>query len=228
MSVRNDILKAMSAIEMSLICAIPVGLGIAAAACYRVSTPSEYLVRTGLFINGSMGMNVSRKAFLFPGQTLTRVSMTPRNFQFNLKCLSKEYIPFEMPITCTVTPFDPHMDSGTDNWTSDQLFKLYTQRMETKTDAEFKSTIMGVIHGETRMLCTTMTIDEINDSREGFRENVVNKVQELLFPMGIQVNNVNIAELIEEQKKNEILQAEVEQAHQEQLLAAHRAVNAAS
>lgn len=188
--------------------------GIAAfATMYRVAKPSEYLVRTGLFIDANMGMSVSRKCLLIPGQNMKRVRMTPRNLNFTLKCLSQQYLPFKMPVTYTVTPFDPvvtqpfyEKDSKGEmvEVESQDLFKRYVQKMDHLDQEHFDTTILGVIHGETRVLAARMSIDAINDDRDAFRDEVVNRVQQILMPYGVKVDNANIAELIEDPREGQM------------------------
>jgi hypothetical protein len=47
-----------------------------------------------------MGMRVSKTAFVWPlVRRLQVVNMNPRNVDFILHCLSKEYLPFNIPVT---------------------------------------------------------------------------------------------------------------------------------
>ena len=106
---------------------------------WRVARPSEYLVRTGLFINSPMGMSVSRKALLLPGQVLQRVVMKPRNLHFTLKCLSQQYLPFKMPVTYTVTPYDPAGTGFTERFrTTNANGTIEEEQEEISADILFK------------------------------------------------------------------------------------------
>ena len=71
-------------------------------------------------------------------------------------------------------------------------------------DDSFNTTILGVIHGETRVLAARMSIDAINDDRDAFRDEVVHRVQNILLPYGVRVDNANIAELIEDQRDGQM------------------------
>ena len=108
-----------------------------------------------------------------------------------------------MPVKYTVTPFDPET-IGPDGYRKGELFRLYAQKMEPKSPHEFEDIIISIIHGETRVLCTRMTIDSINDDREAFRKNVIDRVQDILYPLGVQIDNANIAELKEEKRPDVI------------------------
>ena len=52
-------------------------------------------------------MQVRKKVMQWPFQEVQSVNMTPRNITFTLPCLSKQYLPFDMPVTFTVSPWRP-------------------------------------------------------------------------------------------------------------------------
>lgn len=72
-------------------------------------------------------------------QRAEMVSMQPRSYTFSLACLSKQYLPFDMPVTYTVRPKDPVTDLVG--------FKRYAENMNSLSDEDFQRTILGVIHG---------------------------------------------------------------------------------
>ncbi len=195
-----------------ILCGIAVlsGAAIGFVGSYRVAKPAQYLVRTGLLINDPMGMRVGRKAFAMPYfQKLEAVQMQPRNLHFELKCLSKEYLPFKMPVSYTLSPFDPtgidveeYIDGTPTKTSAETLFKRYAQKIDPLQDFEFNLTLGAIIHGETRVLAAKMSIDAINDDREEFKKRVISNVQQLLLPYGLRVDNANIAELTEEKREN--------------------------
>ncbi|OQR88137.1 hypothetical protein ACHHYP_07523 [Achlya hypogyna] len=174
--------------EVSALAAIGVvGFGVWIGTCrYRVCPPNQYLVRTGL---GIKDMAVSRMGVQWPFQEAITVSMSPSSFRFNLACLSKQYLPFEMPVAYTVAPASPVEDPAG--------FARYVERMHKLPAAEFEETLLGIIHGETRVQAARMDIDAINDDREAFRTHVVSLVQRQLQQLGLEIINANIAELRE-------------------------------
>ncbi|KDO21641.1 hypothetical protein SPRG_12882 [Saprolegnia parasitica CBS 223.65] len=169
-----------------------VGFGVWLGTCrFHVCPPNRYLVRTGL---GIKDMAVSRMGLQWPFQEAITVPMNPSSFRFNLACLSKQYLPFEMPVAYTVAPANPIEDpSG---------FKRYVERMQQLPPDEFEETLLGIIHGETRVQAALMDIDAINDDREAFRTNVVALVQRQLNQLGLEIINANIAELREAKRAN--------------------------
>jgi flotillin len=154
-----------------------------------VCAPHQYLVRTGL---GIKNMAISRQGIQWPFQQARFVSMQPRSLRFDLKCLSKQYLPFVMPVTYTVRPMNPE--------TNADGFKVYAENMVPLPTEEFEQTILGVVHGETRVQAAQMDIDRINDDRELFREKVVQIVQDKLNDLGLEIVNANIAELTEDER----------------------------
>ncbi|OQS03114.1 hypothetical protein THRCLA_04576 [Thraustotheca clavata] len=158
---------------------------------YHVCPPNQYLVRTGL---GIRDMTVSRMGVQWPFQEATVVSMNPSSYRFNLACLSKQYLPFEMPVAYTVAPANPKTDL--------EGFQRYVERMKELSSTEFEETLLGIIHGETRVQAALMDIDAINDDREAFRTNVVALVQKQLNQLGLEIINANIAELREAKRPN--------------------------
>lgn len=196
--------------------AATVGIGGLAFYCarnWRAARADQFLVKTGLLVNGPRGMNVSRRFLRLPGQVVEPVSMSPRSLYFDLSCLSKQYLPFDMPVTYTVAPFDPNSGdvfTGTDQdgkdktWTSDELFRNFAERMAHLSREEFATTILGVVHGETRVQAAQMDIDAINDDRDAFRHTVTANIQKSLLPLGVRVTNANIAELKEKERTGQM------------------------
>lgn len=156
---------------------------------YHVCPPTKYLVRTGF---GIKDMLVSKRGMQWPLQKAYLVSMQPTNHSFKLACLSKQYLPFDMPVTYTLKPVDPQDDM--------EGFHRYCRQMADMNEEEFSHTVLGVIHGETRVLAANMDIDAINDDRDQFREQIVSKCAGILSSMGLKVVNANIAELSERQR----------------------------
>jgi len=182
---RNPIL---SSILFGTACTIVGGCAFLSTR-YHVCPPTKYLVRTGF---GITDMTVSKRGLQWPFQKANLVSMQPTNHSFKLACLSKQYLPFDMPVTYTLKPVDPQDDTPG--------FHRYCRQMADMNEEEFSHTVLGVIHGETRVLAANMDIDAINDDRDQFREQIVQKCALILDSMGLKVVNANIAELSERQR----------------------------
>jgi hypothetical protein len=187
-----------------------IGAGLFVWRNFHSAPAGVFLVKRGLGVRGAKGMQVGRAMLRLPGQTIQKVCLRPRTLEFDLNCLSKQYLPFRMPVSYTVAPFDalsnemhagePAGDKTPQHYSSSDLFRSYAEKMADMDDATFKETVMGVVHGETRVQAANMDIDAINDDRELFRTNVVNRVQGALLTLGVRVTNANIAELREDQR----------------------------
>jgi flotillin len=188
-----------------------LGLAGLFLATNRVAKPSQYLVRTGFGITGSKGMAVSRRCIFLPGlQTLQRVSMLPVPLHRMLDCLSRQYMPFKLPLDITLCPHDPmghaivepdpENEGKTITVSAEDVFKRYAQFMEDLPEQQFTETTFGLIHGLCRTQTANMSIDALNDDRAEFQLRVTTEVQKLLWRKGIDVVAINIAELREESR----------------------------
>ncbi len=183
--------------------AIGIGLVGGFALLFKVSSPGEYLAVSGFGIRASKGISISRSAIVFPWQVVTKVPMQPKNYKFNLHCLSAQYLPFEIPVTFALSPFDPtsniilKQDQALQHLSNEELFKHYVQSIHHMDAKDASDVIKGVIHGETRVLAATMSIDAINDNRQEFKDKVSSTIQLELLKYGLRVDNANIAELVE-------------------------------
>ena len=58
--------------------------------------------------------------------------------------ISKDLVPFDVPVTFTIQVHDPHTDEAG--------FLRYAQRINNLTEAEYYTILTGIIHGQTRIL----------------------------------------------------------------------------
>lgn len=139
--------------------------------------------------------------------------MVPRNVHCDLKCLSKQYLPFQLPITGTALPYDPQgpalketLENGETRETSaEDVFKRYCVKMADLSDKDFDNVLLATLHGECRILTSGMSIDDINDQKEMFHKNVVLRVQgQLLKEYGVSLSTLNIAEIMETKREGQL------------------------
>jgi flotillin len=95
-----------------------------------------------------------------------------------------------------LSPFLPD-DAEFAGISSEELFKRYIQRLHPLSEIEFENTMKSVIHGDTRILAAKMSIDAMNDSREEFKREVMDKIQIQLLPYGIRIDTANIEDIHE-------------------------------
>jgi len=155
---------------------------------YKVARPSEYLIRTGLGIDG---LSITKKGIHWPGQRAMFVDIAPHTFAVDISALSKERIPFLMPSIWTIGPKND----------VDSLSKYSTLLMD-KGDAGLKNIIQGIIQGETRVLTANMKLDDLFSSREQFKIEIEQKINTIVDVLGLKVYNANVAELSDLDSKN--------------------------
>lgn len=162
-----------------------MGAGLAFSR-YRVSRPSQYLVRTGLGIDG---LSITKKAVQWPGQKYAFIDMTPQTFDITVSAMSKERIPFVMPGVWTIGPRDDIA-----------ALKIYASLL--MENGNIEHTVNGVIQGETRVLTANMTLDDLFSNREHFRNEIEEKINKIIGELGLKAYNANIAELRDLDKNN--------------------------
>jgi flotillin len=158
-----------------------LGLVGFAAYRYRVAHPSQYIVRTGLFIDK---VAVDKKAFQLPFQTAKTISVQPSNYTFHLQAMSQEKMEFILPGVYTIGPKD-----------EPEALQTYATLLSNTTDEELTNIIKGIIEGETRVLTASLSLEEIFKGRDAFRDHVTERVNKELGRLGLWIHNANIQEM---------------------------------
>mmetsp|Transcript_11217 Transcript_11217/g.19175 ORF Transcript_11217/g.19175 Transcript_11217/m.19175 type:complete len:466 (-) Transcript_11217:57-1454(-) len=171
--------------------AVIVGAGLFLATRYKVSKPEQFLVRTGL---GIKDMSISRTGIVFPFQDYSFISMHPATYQFNLHNMSREKVEFNLPVVFTISPAHPLEDP--------EAFKRYAQMMNDLPPEDVEQIVRGVVEGETRGLTANLTVEEMFNSKEKFKSEVVNKIEIDLQKLGLRVLNANIKEMSDYDEHN--------------------------
>jgi flotillin len=165
-----------------------LAVGLAIFSRYKVAKPSQYLVRTGLGIDG---LSITKKGVHWPGQRVSYIEMSPTTFSVNVPAMSRERIPFLCPSMWTVGPKDDK-----------ESLKIYASLLSDKGITGLENTVVGVIQGETRVLTANLSLDELFSDREGFRNTVESKINTVISDLGLKVYNANVAELSDLDDKN--------------------------
>lgn len=149
---------------------------------YKISKPNEVIAKTGLFING---ISVKKNTFLFPLQSYQVLDLTPINYTFDLKAMSREKMDFELPGVFTIAPDNESIES----------VQLYAQRFAGTTSQERREIVEGVIEGGARSLAANLDLEEIFRDRTKFKNEIQVHIAEDLKPFGLVILNANIKEL---------------------------------
>lgn len=65
---------------------------------YHVSEPNSYLAITGA---GIEKVRITKKAFVYPFQKMTKLSITPFDFSMSLQAMTSEKLQFALPAVRT-------------------------------------------------------------------------------------------------------------------------------
>ncbi|KAL2872662.1 flotillin domain protein [Aspergillus lucknowensis] len=166
---------------------------------YSIAEPSEYLVLTGA---GIADIEICKKAWVMPWQRCARISVMPFDFSLNLQAMTIEKLQFSLPAVFTIGPDDnlqalkkyALLLSG--NAGNQQAPKQADSTMNTPaTRNHVQDIVKGIIEGETRVIVSSMTMEEIFKERQVFKTKVISNVQNELAQFGLKIYNANVKEL---------------------------------
>lgn len=120
-------------------------------------------MRTG---PGIQGISISKKAFQWPFQTASFLTMAPSNYTFNLQAMSKEKMEFVIPGVFTIGPRN-----------DEESMEKYALLLGSEQHDKIDKIIEGVIEGETRVLAASMEIEGIFNGRDLFKQTIIAKVR---------------------------------------------------
>ncbi|AYV78782.1 MAG: flotillin domain-containing protein [Edafosvirus sp.] len=159
-----------------------IGTGAWLTTRYKVASAGEYLVRTGPFIDD---VDISRRAFQLPYQTMTRISLEPNTYHCVIEeAMDLKRVSFNLPTVFTVGPKDDIAS-----------LKIYAKLLQQSNSDDLKSKIIGIIQGETRMAAGRLPLDDLFNNREKFKEEITERINDKLSVFGLHVYNANIEEL---------------------------------
>lgn len=178
---------------------------------YRVAKPHQYLVRTGLGIHDII---VAKQGFQWPFQTYKFIDMSPAHYSFELGGMSLEKIEFVFPGVFTIGPKNDihalekyvrlleNCDSKTGKPTTTTTTTDQKQASKANNNSEHNESVMdniilGILEGETRALSSKMSIEEIFNNRQVFKENIIENIQKELDQFGLEIYNANMKELMD-------------------------------
>lgn len=119
------------------------------------------------------------------------IGMNPSSYRIDLQNMSKEKVPFRLPVVFTIGPHDPESSE-----TSLELFKNYAKTMINGANFnEVENTVNSVVTGEARILSASMTIEEMFSDRDKFKQMVSENIQRDLDQFGLKICNANIEEM---------------------------------
>ncbi|GAP83885.2 putative flotillin domain-containing protein [Rosellinia necatrix] len=176
---------------------------------YRIAAPDEYLAITGMNIKNVL---ITKTAWVWPFQKCTRFSVQPHDYAMNLQAMTKEKLQFLLPVVFTIGP-DVNArgansrsitearggEHANDEDRGDALMKyamLLADSSENQKGTQYlEGIVKGIIEGETRVLVSSMTMEEIFTEREEFKRRIFRNIQGELDQFGLKIYNANVKEL---------------------------------
>ncbi|KAI0843542.1 hypothetical protein F5Y06DRAFT_6175 [Hypoxylon sp. FL0890] len=183
---------------------------------YRIAAPDEYLAITGMNIKNVL---ITKAAWVLPFQRCTRFSVQPHDYAMNLQAMTKEKLQFLLPVVFTIGPDvnnrganskgpkpntnsqggQPVHEHTHDEDRGDSLMKyamlLAESTAQKKGSQYLENIVKGIIEGETRVLVSSMTMEEIFTEREEFKRRIFRNIQGELDQFGLKIYNANVKEL---------------------------------
>lgn len=175
---------------------------------YKVSAPDEYLAITGMSIKT---VKITKAAWVLPFQRCTRFSVQPRDYAMDLQAMTKEKLQFALPVVFTVGPdvnqrgantnleveVDDDAIAREDRGDSLMKYAMLLAQSDAKAQQSHhvESIVKGIIEGETRVLVSSMTMEEIFAEREVFKKRIFRNIQSELNAFGLKIYNANVKEL---------------------------------
>lgn len=127
---------------------------------------------------------------VWPFQKAARISMAPFDLKMNLQAMTTEKLQFTLPAVFTIGP-DNEINALkkyalllTDDHHTGTLKSI--TRSLTDND-HVKEIVRGIIEGETRVIVSSMTMEEIFTGRQIFKKHVVENVQKELDQFGLRM-----------------------------------------
>lgn len=163
---------------------------------YHVAEPNSYLVITGI---GIEGLNIKKKAWIWPFQKVTKISVTPFDFSIKLSGMKMEKLQFVLPAVFTIGPRDEYealvryatlltgkSDGSPHNTANDELAPVANH---------VQDIVKGIIEGEIRSIVASLSMEQLFRERQVFKTKVIQSVQSELDQFGFCIYNANVKEL---------------------------------
>ncbi|KAI1488725.1 hypothetical protein F5X96DRAFT_680256 [Biscogniauxia mediterranea] len=187
---------------------------------YKIAAPDEYLAITGINVKNVL---ITKSAWVWPFQRCTKFSVQPHDYAMNLQAMTKEKLQFLLPVVFTIGPdvnarganakVPKHQPNSKHALTTqaqstnhvdaedqgDALMKyamlLADSTGQKKGALYLENIVKGIIEGETRVLVSSMTMEEIFTEREEFKRRIFRNIQGELEQFGLKIYNANVKEL---------------------------------
>lgn len=140
---------------------------------------------------GVQDVKIVKKAWVWAWQKHAKISISPFDFEITLQAMTIEKLQFSLPAVFTIGPDDKPealskyamLLTGNIDGTS-----AATKHKPTATGRNHVQDIVkGIIEGETRVIVSGMTMEEIFKERQVFKTKVIQNVQSELDQFGLKM-----------------------------------------
>lgn len=183
---------------------------------YRIAQPSEYLAITGL---GVKSVKITKASWVWPLQRCMRFSVQPRDYALELTAMTIEKLQFSLPVVFTIGPDVNQRGANTSSSDvgnedirredrGDSLMKYAMLLADADNNGKESAAqhvtniIKGIIEGETRVLVSSLTMEELFTNREEFKKRIFRNIQGELDNFGLRIWNANVKELRDAPESN--------------------------
>ncbi|KAI9812577.1 MAG: hypothetical protein M1827_004566 [Pycnora praestabilis] len=165
---------------------------------YHIAEPNSYLVITGANIEK---VKIAKTAFVYPWQKCAKISITPFDFSLSLQAMTIEKLQFSLPAVFTIGPEDRPaslekyamlLTGGADGAPATGT---HGGKPTPTGRGHVQEIVKGIIEGETRVIVSGMSMEEIFKERQIFKQKVIQNVQSELDQFGLRIYNANVKEL---------------------------------
>ena len=155
---------------------------------YHISDANSYLVLTG---GGIKDITIVKKAWVWPWQKHSSISISPFDFEITLQAMTIEKLQFSLPAVFTIGPDD--RPEALRKYAKILTGHKSTSKTPTATGrSHVQDIVKGIIEGETRVIVSGMTMEEIFKERQVFKNHVIENVQTELNQFGLRIYNANV------------------------------------
>ena len=165
---------------------------------YHVADPNSVLLVTG---SGIEDVKIAKKAWVLPGaQKWTTIPLSPFDFEISLQAMTIEKLQFTLPAVFTIGPDNAPealkkyailLSGNPDNGIPPPAGTTLAPKLRNHV----QDIVKGIIEGETRVIVSGMTMEEIFRERQIFKTKIIENVQSELDQFGLKIYNANVKEL---------------------------------